>query len=156
MNKKQSISFWHITAWMCCTCKRWKASSDFYGDNRTSNGLKAQCKKCHTKTSISSRNVENHLKANRLYMRRARKKNPEKFRERERLYKNPYDNKVSARNILNAAVKRGDIKKPKTCRDCGCSGRITAHHNDYSRPLDVEWLCYVCHGIKTRTIRLGG
>ena len=35
--------------------------------------------------------------------------------------------------------------KPKECSICGGEKRIVAHHKDYSRPLDVLWMCNSCH-----------
>jgi hypothetical protein len=51
-----------------------------------------------------------------------------------------------ARAKLRYAVWSGKIVKPAACEQCGSTGRIHGHHHDYSRPLEVEWLCTACHG----------
>lgn len=54
--------------------------------------------------------------------------------------------KAKARNAVKTAVKNGSLKKPSECQGCGRkSYRIEGHHPDYSRPLDVQWLCAPCH-----------
>jgi hypothetical protein len=54
---------------------------------------------------------------------------------------------------LRAAIKRGIVTRPEVCQKCGLipprnakgySG-IHGHHHDYTKPLDVEWLCAKCH-----------
>jgi transcriptional regulator with XRE-family HTH domain len=35
--------------------------------------------------------------------------------------------------------------RPKACSACGRPSRVHAHHEDYSRPLDVVFLCALCH-----------
>ena len=59
--------------------------------------------------------------------------------------------KTHARNVLNSAVRYGKIT-PKPCERCGAdpkrhngSSDVHAHHDDYSKPLDVRWLCAECH-----------
>lgn len=83
-------------------------------------------------------------------MRRDRAKQPDKYREREKeaATKREKDIRYYARQRLNAAVASGTIIKPKTCSKCGKVKKLTAHHNDYTKPLEVEWLCYECHGNK--------
>ena len=54
--------------------------------------------------------------------------------------------KTRARNHVYAAIKRGQLVRPDQCSKCGLGGTIHAHHADYGRPLDVEWLCAGCHG----------
>lgn len=37
-------------------------------------------------------------------------------------------------------------QKPTCCQRCGRKQHdIHAHHDDYARPLDVQWLCRSCH-----------
>lgn len=55
--------------------------------------------------------------------------------------------KMRARHVLHAAEDRGEVLRPDSCSRCGVEARIEAHHPDYSRPLDVEWLCVECHRI---------
>lgn len=50
-----------------------------------------------------------------------------------------------ARNAIYRAVKNGVIKRPKECDICCAAGPITAHHDDYSKRMEVEWLCNPCH-----------
>ena len=47
--------------------------------------------------------------------------------------------KKQATTTVNNAIRDGKIKKEK-CIVCG-SMNTEAHHEDYSKPLDVVWLC---------------
>lgn len=55
----------------------------------------------------------------------------------------------SAAKQVDATLKRGDLVKPDACEWCGTvppePRLLEAHHKTYSKPLDVEWLCRVCH-----------
>lgn len=57
-----------------------------------------------------------------------------------------------AQNLLEEAIERGIVVRKVLCEKCGeapvfADGRtgIQAHHNDYNKPLDVQWLCQPCH-----------
>ncbi len=54
--------------------------------------------------------------------------------------------KAKARRTLQEAVKRNEIKR-LPCEVCGESkkGHVHAHHDDYSKPLEVRWLCPIHH-----------
>lgn len=51
--------------------------------------------------------------------------------------------RANARSYLNQYVRRGKITKGP-CAECG-NPEVEAHHADYSKPLDVTWLCRNCH-----------
>ena len=53
--------------------------------------------------------------------------------------------KKRAQTILNNAVRDKRIIKPIYCSICEKKTRLHGHHDDYSKPLDVEWMCAICH-----------
>jgi hypothetical protein len=60
----------------------------------------------------------------------------------------PLELKRWARQVFSNAVRDGRITKPAACSACEQEvprRRLHGHHDDYSRPLDVEWLCARCH-----------
>lgn len=138
------------TLWHCPTCGMNKPGEDYYADKRSPNGLKSQCKKCHTESAIRTRDKELHRANRRKSAARTREKNPDKYRARERNAPRRTGAKVDARRKLNLEVRKGTIVKPVICEDCGQCMRLTAHHEDYKRPLDVHWLCYLCHARRHR------
>ncbi len=56
-----------------------------------------------------------------------------------------YPEKQQARILLNYAVKTMLVNKPEQCQDCKRKEPLQGHHNDYNKPLIVEWLCTNCH-----------
>lgn len=50
-----------------------------------------------------------------------------------------------ARDWLNAAVRSGELIKPTHCERCNKKRKLHGHHEDYTKPLDVNWVCYKCH-----------
>lgn len=54
----------------------------------------------------------------------------------------------AVRKQVHYAVRRGWLVKPSRCPQCGVSVRSTqmhGHHVDYSKPLEVLWMCGRCH-----------
>lgn len=51
-------------------------------------------------------------------------------------------------SIVAVAIKNKIIIKPKNCEECNSTWRIEAHHEDYEKPLDINWLCQKCHNKK--------
>jgi hypothetical protein len=60
---------------------------------------------------------------------------------KKQISKNP--DKFLARQSVMVAIRSGKlIKKP--CKKCA-NPKSEAHHKDYTKPLDVIWLCRKCH-----------
>lgn len=54
--------------------------------------------------------------------------------------------KRKAKQLFDYAVKCGKFSKPTNCQDCNKPhSRLHGHHEDYSKPYDVVWLCPSCH-----------
>jgi hypothetical protein len=62
-----------VTEKRCRRCGETKPASDFYREKRASDGLKTECKECHKRTTMESRDPEKKRAANREYMRRWRR-----------------------------------------------------------------------------------
>lgn len=52
--------------------------------------------------------------------------------------------KRRSRRAVQSAIERGDITR-QPCVVCGTSENVQAHHQDHSRPFDVQWLCLTHH-----------
>ncbi len=55
---------------------------------------------------------------------------------------------IDAASAVRRAVATGLLIKPERCSKCNQkvpSGKLHGHHADYSKPLEVEWLCWRCH-----------
>ena len=138
------------------TCKICSATSDmveFY------EGVTNRCKECH-KEKVRQNRVDNS-DYYRAYDAKRFRDDPN-VRERHRRYQateggrasmrraqekwiDGNQDKRAAHNLLNSAVKSGRVRKPDKCSKCGEGGRIEGHHTDYTKPLDVMWLCRQCH-----------
>lgn len=69
-------------------------------------------------------------------------------------YQQQYPDRIAANNALNQAIKRKQIVRPTICESCGkWDSLIDGHHDDYSKPLDVRWLCRPCHRVADRERR---
>ena len=66
---------------------------------------------------------------------------------REAVYRSieKYKEKQKAREVLNYAVKSGKVEKATNCEVCKEEKRLHGHHDDYSKPLEVRWVCRSCH-----------
>ena len=53
--------------------------------------------------------------------------------------------RTEARRIMYNALRTGKLKRPSECEGCSMTVPVQGHHYDYKKPLDVHWLCRLCH-----------
>lgn len=137
---------------VCRKCLVSKQSDLFYLE-------RAVCKDCINHRRRGSALVKEYEKQrSRLPHRKAlassigkkwRIENPEKLKVYNRRYANKHPERIAVYATVRNAVLCGRlIKKP--CQVCGSNNRIHAHHKDYSKPLQVEWLCIMHHFMEHR------
>lgn len=79
-------------------------------------------------------NQRNCLACHAESMKKSRSKN--EMTELQRL-------KMNCRSYANVYKRRGKLLQ-EPCGKCG-DPRSQMHHHDYTKPLEVEWLCRRCH-----------
>jgi hypothetical protein len=127
----------------CFKCFVEKPLTEFYKHSQMADGYLNKCKSC-TKQDAYDRRFgakRNYILAYDL----KRAKNPERAAKnlaRSLEYKKQFAERKQAQSLLRSAVLKGDVI-PMVCWCCG--KKAEAHHPDYSRPLDVVWLCSSHH-----------
>jgi len=62
-----------------------------------------------------------------------------------------------APSTVAMAIKKGTLIRPSQCSKClkhnSEVGKIEAHHPDYNKPLEVQWLCKKCHWLTHGTTK---
>jgi len=82
------------------------------------------------------------------------RRSSEKYREYRLRAAAKHPEKVRARWQTQDAIKRGVLVR-QPCEQCG-QAKSQAHHDDYSKPLAVRWLCHPCHVELHRGIKRDG
>ena len=93
---------------------------------------------------------------NKSVGKRWKKANGKKIRTTNRRLRKARPDRQRAYDAVARALRNGEIDR-EPCESCGRSpkkvngrNRIHAHHGDYSRPLEITWLCSRCHGLRHR------
>lgn len=55
-----------------------------------------------------------------------------------------YPERTKARLMVMNAIRGGDLVRGP-CETCGSTEKTHGHHDDYTKPLKVRWLCRRCH-----------
>lgn len=125
---------------VCIKCRQEFAFDRFYRNSGMKDGRSNKCKEC-TKVDVR----ENRAKKIAYYRDYDKARGSRKTLSQIREYRMKNPDAYRAHNAVNNAIRDGKLKKKTECERCGSAGHIQGHHDDYSRPLDVMWLCAACH-----------
>ena len=139
----------------CRQCERGVRRADFYRHPTYADGLMAICKSCHRAIVKENRlrnyghyreyekgraNLPHRVAAREAYSQTPGGRAAGNRAKRAYLDRNPI--KRAAHIATGNAIRDGRLKR-EPCEACGA--RAEAHHDDYSKPLDVRWLCPTHH-----------
>lgn len=118
---------------ICRGCKKEKDESEYYRDRPKHKTI--YCKRC---SSLISRKAYVKNRKQRLaYFKNRFKQNKKTIVARRSVIDDHIKLAVNAK--LRYAVRTGKVKK-LPCEVCG-NKNSQGHHPDYSKPLEVLWLC---------------
>jgi hypothetical protein len=126
---------------VCSKCGERKSLDDFYkaGEGHTASA----CKTCHRAAMALRRRVNPEVQA----YDRIRARQPERqahLRQNARRWRERHPEAYRAQTAVNNAVRDGRLTR-QACYFCESTKHVHAHHRDYSKPLEVIWLCAKCH-----------
>jgi uncharacterized protein with von Willebrand factor type A (vWA) domain len=133
---------------VCCKCKKERPLTDFVIDASKKHTPKYACKFCDNARAREYQ--RKNLKKIRERKAKYDKENYLKRQETTRLLHKNDPVKALARKIYRRALVAGEIVRG-VCEVCG-SKKVHGHHEDYTKPLAVHWLCSVHHGERHRLL----
>jgi hypothetical protein len=128
----------------CFKCGELKPLERFYRHSRMGDGHLNKCIDCTIK---DVREHYGRTRTKRLEYERERAKRPERQRQlckASQRRKELHPEQRAAHVAVGNALSRGDLVKGP-CEVCGTTEKVQAHHDDYSEPLQVRWLCVMDH-----------
>ncbi len=138
----------------CFKCGERKPLSEFYKHPQMADGHLGKCKAC-TRRDTAVR-VDRLTRTDLAWIEREAERSREKTKrarlsgwispvatEAKKAWEKRNKIKKLAQGRVSKAIKSGKLARQPCCI-CG-DPKVEAHHDDYSKPLDVRWLCKKHH-----------
>jgi hypothetical protein len=123
---------------VCFKCHQELPLDGFYRHPQMADGHLNKCKECTKKDAHENRGIK--IEKYRAYDRaRGSRQNSVDIAN----YRNRYPDKWRAVKMVRKAICNGNLFS-EPCTVCGAT-KTHAHHDDYSKPLNVRWLCAAHH-----------
>lgn len=111
----------------------------YYKHSKMSDGHLNTCKTCKKEYATKHRN--DNIERIREYDRKRGSRQDATWCPE---YRRRFPKKYRAHNMVNNYKRDGKIEEGP-CEVCGHTEKVTAHHDDYDKPLEIRWLCYPHH-----------
>ena len=122
----------------CFKCGETKPLADFYKHSQMADGRIGKCKSCNKADVIANR-----LSKVEYYRSYDRERGSRQTAQDVRNYREANPNKHKAHGMVARAIRSGKLFR-ELCEVCS-ELDVHAHHDDYSKPLNIRWLCPVHH-----------
>lgn len=122
----------------CFKCRKPKPLSYFYVHSGMRDGHLNKCKECQKADMKALDKVQIRIRDAKRNQRRKAKHNQYNAKYRQ---EHPEQGRAHA-TVCRALLKGTLVKQP--CEVCG-DPNVEAHHEDYTKPLEVRWLCFKHH-----------
>ena len=126
---------------VCVKCGKEKSITDFYVHQGMLSGRLNYCKECVKERVRNHSHTEHSRRINKEWLKT--EKGKAKLKRHTQRYRRLNPEKYKAHMVVNNALRCGKLIK-QLCEVCG-SKEVENHHNDYSKPLEVRWLCRKHH-----------
>jgi len=136
----------------CFVCSEEKDLSEFYSHRMMADGHLNKCKECCKNYAIKRRADCDETRLSDIKRYRINPKRKNDIRKQAINWRIKYPEKYKAQTALNNAIRDKKLTR-MACGVCG-NEKSHAHHHDYSKPLDVMWLCARCHALQHKNEKI--
>lgn len=143
---------------VCRGCGQEKPLTEFYKHSNMADGHLNKCIEC-VKARVSKHRVDNLEKVREYDKQRSslphRVEARKKYQQTEegkiakkramQSYRKRHPLKYAAHVVTRNHIRDGKLVPADSCSVCKSTESIEGHHDDYTKPLEVRWLCAKCH-----------
>jgi hypothetical protein len=143
---------------VCRECQQEKPLDQFYKHEKMKDGHLNKCIPCvkervlkHRSENLEKIQAYDRIRGTFKHRRDSIKRYSLTERGKEvkkksiKAYNERWPMKYAAKVITGNAIRDGILTRAESCEVCGSTDRIEGHHDDYTKPLEVRWLCCKCH-----------
>ena len=137
----------------CSACGKRLPLDEFYKNVSATDGLTSRCKTCLSEYQRKRRERENASKPPGwkqktkdivAYRKAWKAAHPGYATAKKREWWQRNKDRLRVKEAVRYALKTGKLVR-QPCSVCATTERVEAHHPDYTKPLEVVWVCRKHH-----------